>query len=120
MVAVAAIELQNNELIARNEQLGRELGKIKTVTKGKQKPLVLTIKQYQAFVGHLSDMHRAMVVTAMCSGLRVSEVLALKWDQLDFANGGRSRLRGSMDRSPWTLFWWKAYWNGATKLTEPA
>jgi integrase len=94
MVAVAAIELQNNELIAQNEQLGRELGKVKAVSKGKQKPLVLTIKQYQAFVGHLSDMHRTMVVAAMCSGLRVSEVLALKWDQLDFANGGTIKTAG--------------------------
>jgi integrase len=63
------------------------LEKIKPVNKGKQKPLVLTIKQYQAFVGHLSDMHRTMVVTAMCSGLTVSEVLALRWDQLDLATG---------------------------------
>jgi integrase len=94
MVAVAAIELQNNELIARNEELGRELGTVKAVSKGKQKPLVLTIKQYQAFVGHLSDMHRTMVVAAMCSGLRVSEVLALKWDQLDFANGGTIKTAG--------------------------
>jgi integrase len=94
MVAVAAIELQNNELIARNDQLGRELGKVKAVSKGKQKPLVLTIKQYQTFIGHLSDMHRTMVVTAMCSGLRVSEVLALKWDQLDFANGGTIKAAG--------------------------
>ena len=84
---VAAVELRNNELIARNEQLGRELVKSKAVNRGKQKPLVLTIKQYQAFVGHLSDMHATMVVAAMCSGLRVSEVLALRWDQLDLAAG---------------------------------
>ncbi len=94
VLAVTAIELQNNELIAQNEHLGRELGKVKAVGKGKQKPLVLTIKQYQAFVGHLSDMHRTMVVTAMCSGLRVSEVLALKWDQLDFTNGGTIKTAG--------------------------
>ena len=94
MHAIAAIELQNNELLAQNEQLGRELGKFKAVSKEKPKPLVLTIKQFQAFVGHLSDMHRTMVVTAMCSGLRVSEVLALKWDQLDFANGGTIKTAG--------------------------
>ena len=56
-------------------------------TRGKRKPLVLTIKQYQAFAGQLSDLHRTMVVAAMCSGMRVSEVLALRWDQLDLANG---------------------------------
>jgi integrase len=94
MVAVAAMELQNNELIARNQSLGCELGKVKAVSKGKQKPLTLTIKQYQAFVGELSDMHRTMVVTAMCSGLRVSEVLALTWDQLDFTNGGTIKTAG--------------------------
>ena len=80
-------ERHSNSLIARNEQLEIELAKIKTVIKGTRKPLVLTIKQYQAFAGQLSDLHRTMVVTAMCSGMRVSEVLALRWDQLDFSAG---------------------------------
>ena len=80
-------ERHSNSLIARNEQLEIELAKIKTVARGKRKPLVLTIKQYQAFAGQLSDLHRTMVVTAMCSGMRVSQVLALRWDQLDFTAG---------------------------------
>jgi integrase len=80
-------EDHSKTLIARNEQLESELSKIKTVMKGTRKPLVLTIKQYQAFAGQLSDLHRTMVVTAMCSGLRVSEVLAMRWDQMDFAAG---------------------------------
>jgi integrase len=87
VLAVAKIEHHNNSLIARNEQLEIELTKIKILNKGKRKPLVLTIKQYQAFTGQLSDLHRTMVVAAMCSGMRVSEVLALRWDQLDLANG---------------------------------
>ncbi len=81
----AQAEHDSKSLIARNEQLESELLKIKTVIKGTRKPLVLTIKQYQAFAAHLSDLHRTMVVTAMCSGLRVSEVLALRWDQVDLA-----------------------------------
>ena len=80
-------EDRSKTLIARNEQLEGELLKIKTVMKGTRKPLVLTIKQYQAFAGQLSDLHRTMVVTAMCSAIRVSEVLALRWDQVDFAAG---------------------------------
>jgi integrase len=80
-------EDRSKTLIARNEQLESELLKIKTVMKGTRKPLVLTIKQYQAFAAQLSDLHRTMVVTAMCSGMRVSEVLALRWDQVDFAAG---------------------------------
>jgi integrase len=84
---VAKIERDSNSLTARNEHLEIELAKIKTVNKGKRKPLVLTIKQYQAFAGQLSDLHRTMVVAAMCSGMRVSEVLGLRWDQLDLASG---------------------------------
>ena len=80
-------EHNSKTLIARNEQLESELLKIKTVIKGTRKPLVLTIKQYQAFTAQLSDLHRTMVVAAMCSGMRVSEVLALRWDQVDFAAG---------------------------------
>jgi integrase len=83
----AQAEHHSKSLIARNDQLESELLKIKTVIKGTRKPLVLTIKQYQAFAAQLSDLHRTMVVAAMCSGMRVSEVLALRWDQLDFAAG---------------------------------
>jgi integrase len=78
-------EALRSALIARNEQLESELLKVKTVIKGTRKPLVLTIKQYQAFAAQLSDLHRTMVVAAMCSEMRVSEVLALRWDQLNFA-----------------------------------
>ena len=83
----AKIEHHSNSLTARNEQLEIELAKIKAVNKGKRKPLVLTIKQYQAFAGQLSDLHRTMVVAAMCSGMRVSEVLGLRWEQVDLASG---------------------------------
>jgi integrase len=83
----AQVEHHSKSLSARNEQLESELLKIKSVIKGTRKPLVLTIKQYQAFAAQLSDLHRTMVVAAMCSGMRVSEVLALRWDQLDFAAG---------------------------------
>jgi integrase len=104
-------EDHSKTLITRNEQLESELLKIKTVIKGTRKPLVLTIKQYQAFVAQLSDLHRTMVVTAMCSGMRVSEVLALRWDQVDFAAGlmsvqqraassGTPQAEGSDDQLP--------------------
>ena len=83
----AKTERHSNSLTARNEQLEIELAKIKAVNKGKRKPLVLTIKQYQAFAAQLSDLHRTMVVAAMCSGMRVSEVLGLRWDQVDLASG---------------------------------
>jgi integrase len=81
------IESHSNSLAVRNEHLENELTKIKAANRGKRKPLVLTIKQYLSFAAQLSDRHRTMVVTAMCSGMRVPEVLSLRWDQVDFVTG---------------------------------
>jgi integrase len=83
----AELEQQKNRLTASMQQLENELIKFKDAAKTKRKPVLLTMKQYQGFVGQLSDLHRTMVVTAMCSGMRVPEVLALRWDQMDFAAG---------------------------------
>src|ERR1700753_288526 len=80
-------EQQKKRLTSSLQQLQNELMKFKDTAKGKRKPALLTVKQYQAFVAQLSDLHRTMVVTAMCSGMRVAEVLALRWDQMDFATG---------------------------------
>jgi integrase len=93
------VERSNQRLLATNGQLENELVRIRTITgavnkkitgvrkKEKRKPLVLTIKQYQALAEQLSDLHRIMVVAAMCTSLRPPEVLALRWEQLDFATG---------------------------------
>lgn len=83
----AKVESHSNSLAAKNEQLENELTRIKAANRGKRKPLVLTIKQYLSFAAQLSDRHRTMVVTGMCSGMRVHEVLALRWDQVDFKTG---------------------------------
>jgi integrase len=95
--ALAAAEMERNHgsLLERNEQLTGELAKIKAFSRGRGKPLVLTIKQYQALAGQLSDLHRTMVITAMCSGMHVSEVLALRWSQVDFVSGVLSREQGA-------------------------
>jgi integrase len=93
------VERSNQSLLAKNGQLENELVRIRTITGGvnkkitkvrkkeKQKVLALTIKQYQALAEQLSDLHRIMVVAAMCTSLRAPEVLALRWEQLDFATG---------------------------------
>jgi integrase len=83
----AEMERHSSSLLERNEQLTGELAKIKALNRGKGKPLVLTIKQYQALAGQFSDLHRTMVIAAMCSGMRVAEVLTLRWGQVDFASG---------------------------------
>jgi hypothetical protein len=86
VVEAAKIERHRLGLIEKNEQLETELARVKGFTHNKRKPLTLTIRQYQALAAQLSDLHRTMVVTAMCSDMRVAEVLALRWEQLDLEN----------------------------------
>ena len=35
----------------------------------------------------LLEPYRTMVIVAMCTGMRVSEVLALRWEHIDFKAG---------------------------------
>ena len=60
------------------------LVEIKGVSKRRKKPFILTVKQYKAVVERLEEPYCQMVQVAMCLGLRVSEVLALKWSDFDF------------------------------------
>jgi integrase len=50
-----------------------------------KKPIVLTVDQYFAILQLLMEPYRTMVVVAQCLGLRVSEILALQWPDISFA-----------------------------------
>lgn len=60
------------------------LVQIRGVSRRSKVPSILTTEQYQAIVEHLPQPYDVMVQVAMCLGLRVSEVLALKWKDFDF------------------------------------
>src|SRR5712692_812745 len=49
-----------------------------------RKPRVLTVDEFYSLLDLLAEPHRTMVVVAQCLGLRVSEILALKWEDIDF------------------------------------
>lgn len=49
-------------------------------------PRVLTPEQFQALLGELKDPYRTMVLVAGGTGLRVSEILGLKWGDVDWEN----------------------------------
>lgn len=72
------IELQRNPV---------ELVKIKGTSKRQRKPQILAPEKFQELVATLREPHRTMVIVAMCTGLRVSEVLALRWEHIDFEAG---------------------------------
>jgi integrase len=61
-----------------------ELVKIKGVSRRQKRPLTLEPDKFQELVNRLKNPYKTMVIVAMCTGLRVSEVLALKWEHIDF------------------------------------
>lgn len=49
-------------------------------------PVVLNIEQIKALLEHLKEPGRTAVLLDVLTGLRVSELLALKWSDVDFEN----------------------------------
>jgi integrase len=60
------------------------LVRIKGGSKRQQRPIVLTVEQFELLVPTLREPYRTMVQIAQCLGLRVSEIAALQWDDFDF------------------------------------
>ena len=60
-----------------------ELVRIKEVTKRRRIPRSLTVDEFQKLIQHLSEPFRTIALVCVCSGLRISECLALKWADID-------------------------------------
>jgi integrase len=45
--------------------------------------MILTVESFEAVVAGLKEPYRTMVLVAQCLGLRVSEITALKWEDLE-------------------------------------
>jgi integrase len=61
-----------------------DLIEVRGVSRRRNLPTVLSVEQFQAIRDSLPEPHRTMVVVAQCTGLRVSEILALQWPDFDF------------------------------------
>jgi integrase len=62
-----------------------DLVSVKGSTKREEEPRILTQDEFKKLIGELTDEpFRTMVLTAMCLGLRCSELLALKWSDVDW------------------------------------
>ena len=57
---------------------------VRQSAKRRKTPLVLTIEQIKAFLSHLEEPCRTAVLLDAASGLRVGELLGLKWEDVDF------------------------------------
>ena len=72
------IELQRNP---------PELVKVKGASRRLRKPQILAPEKFQELVAALREPYKTMAIVAMCTGLRVSEILALRWEHIDFNAG---------------------------------
>ncbi len=60
-------------------------------------PDVLTAEEIGALLAELRDPYRTAVLLASCTGLRVSELLALKWEDIHFDAGEIRPVRAIVD-----------------------
>jgi len=90
-----------------------ELVALRGTSRRKRKPQVLAPEKFRELVSVLHEPYRTMAIVAMCTGMRVSEVLALRYDHIDFdsevlliqqgvVNGriGRVKTEASQDEVP--------------------
>jgi integrase len=69
------------ELIERNP-----VDLVRQSRKRLKTPRILTPAEFQLLIGVLSEPFKTMVITIACLGLRVSELIALQWGDVDFEN----------------------------------
>ena len=60
------------------------LVELKGVSKRLKPPRILTEEEFGALLNQLDHPYRCMVLLAGCTGLRVSEVMGLRWSLIDF------------------------------------
>ena len=62
-----------------------KLVEVRGISKRKKKQPDLTVEQCFLVLNLLPDPYRTMGLSALCTGLRIEEVLAQTWDRIDFA-----------------------------------
>lgn len=59
---------------------------VRQSAKREQIPVLLTVSEIRSLLSELKHPYRTMVFLAAATGLRISELLALKWEDVDFEN----------------------------------
>ena len=60
---------------------------VRQSAKRERAPDVLTAEEFKALLAELDGPYYVMVLLAAVTGLRVSELIAVKWEDVDFAAG---------------------------------
>jgi integrase len=61
-----------------------ELVEVKGISKRRRRPCVLQVQDAWRILDKLVQPYRTMVLIALCFGLRISEILGLRWTDFDF------------------------------------
>ena len=64
-----------------------ELVQIENASKRMGKARTMTIEEFHKLIGVLTEPYRTMATVAACLGLRWSELVGLKWQDIDWLNG---------------------------------
>lgn len=73
----------DNAYLERNPAHGIKIGE----RESKKERTFLEPRQLRNLLTRLPEPCRVIVVTAVLTGMRIGEILALRWDRLDFVNG---------------------------------
>ena len=60
-------------------------------------PVTLNVEEFRALFSALPDRERAMGIICATAGLRISETLGLKWEDIDFQKGQANVVRSVVD-----------------------
>ncbi|HYY72352.1 MAG TPA: site-specific integrase [Candidatus Bathyarchaeia archaeon] len=60
------------------------LVRVKDSSKRQREPKALTVEEFRKVLEYIPEPFRTMCIVAMCLGLRVSEILGLKWRDIDW------------------------------------
>jgi integrase len=64
-----------------------ELVHVKNASKRVRKPRTMTIEEFHRLSAVLREPYRTMAIVGVCLGLRWSEIVRLKWQNIDWLNG---------------------------------
>jgi len=71
-----------------------ELVTVKDASKRLRQPRSLTVEEFRKFAAQLSNPFHTITLLCVCLGLRISECLALKWEDVDWLDGKLTVERG--------------------------
>src|SRR5206468_1647588 len=60
------------------------LVRVKNSSKRQQEPKALSVDEFRRVLENIPEPFRTMCIVAMCLGLRVSEILGLRWNDIDW------------------------------------